>query len=189
MLGNEVKVAFRFTVLTMLVLGIAYPLAVTGFGHAFLHEAAEGGLVSSKGWVVGSRLIGQNFTGNLYFHGRPSAAGNGYDGTASGPSNYAESSQALVARVDGDAAKYRAENPGASVPIDLVTASGSGLDPDISPAAARFQAARVAKARSLPVATVLGLIDRHVRGRQFGVLGEERVNVLLLNLDLDGVNR
>src|SRR6202012_4356742 len=187
MLRNEFKVAIRFTILTTVLLGILYPLAVTAFGHFFLRSQADGGLIVTNGQVTGSQLIGQNFTGDQYFHGRPSAAGNGYDATSSAPSNYAASNQKLISRIDGDVAHYAAEDKGQPVPIDLVTASGSGLDPDISPAAAMFQAARVANARHLPIATVRGLVERRVERRQFGFLGEERVNVLLLNMDLDGI--
>jgi K+-transporting ATPase ATPase C chain len=185
MLRNEFNIAIRFTLLTTVVLGILYPLAVTAIGHVALSHQADGELIVSNGQVTGSRLIGQNFTGDEYFHGRPSAAGNGYDATSSSPSNYAASNQKLISRIDGDVAHYAAENKNQPVPIDLVTASGSGLDPDISPAAAMFQAARVANARHLAVATVRDLIQRHVQPRQFGFLGEERVNVLLLNMDLD----
>jgi potassium-transporting ATPase KdpC subunit len=189
MLRSELKIALRFTVLTTVLLGILYPLAVTGLGHAFLRKQADGSLIVRNGVVVGSPLIGQNFTGARYFHGRPSAAGNGYDATSSGASNFAASNQKLVARVNGDVATYAAENKGTPVPIDLVTASGSGLDPDISPAAALFQVQSVANARHLPVETVRELVQRHVQGRQFGLLGEERVNVLLLNMDLDRMGR
>jgi K+-transporting ATPase ATPase C chain len=185
MLRKEFKVAIRFTILTTLLLGVLYPLAVTAFGHVFLRGHADGALIVTNGQVTGSPLIGQNFTGDLYFHGRPSAAGNGYDATSSGASNLAPSSQKLITRIDGDIAHYAAENDSQPVPIDLVTASGSGLDPDISPAAAMFQAPGVASARHLPLATVRDLVQRHVQGRQFGFLGEERVNVLLLNMDLD----
>jgi potassium-transporting ATPase KdpC subunit len=185
MLRNEVKIAIRFTLLTMVVLGILYPLAVTAFGHFFLRAQADGELIVNHGQVTGSQLIGQNFTGDQYFHGRPSAAGNGYDPTSSGPSNYAASNQKLIARIDGDVTHYAAENKGQPVPIDLVTASGSGLDPDISPAAALFQVDGVAAARHLPAASVRDLVQRHVQKRQFGFLGEERVNVLLLNMELD----
>ena len=179
MLRSQLKIALRFTLLTALLLGVLYPLAVTGFAHAFLRRQADGDL----------SLIGQNFTGDQYFHSRPSAAGNGYDATASGGSNLAQSSQKLVARIQGDVAHYAAENKGQPVPIDLVTASGSGLDPDISPAAASFQVAGVASARHLPLATVQELVERHIQRRQFGFLGEERVNVLLLNRDLDRLGR
>jgi K+-transporting ATPase ATPase C chain len=185
MLRNELKIAIRFTILTTVLLGVLYPLAVTAFGQFFLRSQSDGELIVTNGQVTGSPLIGQNFTGNQYFHGRPSAAGNGYDATSSGGSNLASSSKKLVTRIDGDVANYAAENQGQPVPIDLVTASGSGLDPDISPAAAMFQADTVANARHLPPATVRELVQRHIEGRQFGFLGEERVNVLLLNMDLD----
>jgi K+-transporting ATPase ATPase C chain len=185
MLRNEFKIAIRFTLLTTVVLGILYPLAVTAIGHIALRPQADGELIVTNGQVTGSPLIGQNFTSDLYFHGRPSAAGSGYDATSSGASNYAASNQKLISRIDGDVAKYAAENKDQAVPIDLVTASGSGLDPDISPAAAMFQAASVASARHLPLATMRALVQRHIQGRQFGFLGEERVNVLLLNMDLD----
>jgi K+-transporting ATPase ATPase C chain len=189
MLRNELKIAIRFTLLTTVLLGILYPLAVTAIGHLALPHQADGELIVANGQVTGSRLIGQNFTGDQYFHGRPSAAGNGYDATSSSPSNYAASNQKLISRINGDVAHYAAENKSQPVPIDLVTASGSGLDPDISPAAALFQADRVATARHLPVATVRDLIQQHVQGRQFGFMGEERVNVLLLNMDLDRIAR
>jgi potassium-transporting ATPase KdpC subunit len=188
MLRNELKIAVRFTILTTVVLGILYPLAVTTLAHLTLPHQADGELIVTNGQVTGSRLIGQNFTGDQYFHGRPSAAGNGYDATSSGASNYAASNQKLIARIDGDVARYAAENKSQPVPIDLVTASGSGLDPDISPAAAMFQSVRVANSRHLPPATVQDLVERHVEKRQFGFLGEERVNVLLLNIELDRAN-
>jgi potassium-transporting ATPase KdpC subunit len=187
MLRNEFMIAVRFTLVTAVVLGILYPLAVTGVGHVAFRRQADGNLIVTNGQVTGSRLIGQNFTGDQYFHGRPSAAGNGYDATSSGPSNYAASNQKLLTRIEGDVAHYDAENKGQPVPIDLVTASASGLDPDISPAAAMFQADRVANARHIPVATVRALVERRVERRQFGFMGEERVNVLLLNMDLDGL--
>ncbi len=185
MLRSELKIAIRFTLLTTVLLGILYPLAVTGIGHLAFRRQADGELIVSNGQVTGSALIGQSFTGDQYFHGRPSAAGNGYDATSSGASNFAASSQKLITRIDGDIAQYAKENKNEPVPIDLVTASGSGLDPDISPAAALFQVERVANARHLPVATVRDLVQRSVQRRQFGFLGEERVNVLLLNTDLD----
>ena len=189
MLRNELKIAIRFTLFTTIILGILYPLAVTGIGRLTLRHHADGDLIVRDGQVVGSRLIGQNFSGSAYFYGRPSAAGNGYDATSSGPSNYAASNQKLISRIDGDVAQYAAENKSQPVPIDLVTASGSGLDPDISPAAAMFQVKRVAAARHLPVARVHDLVQGHVQGRQFGFMGEERVNVLLLNLALDGLGK
>ncbi|HTZ60848.1 MAG TPA: potassium-transporting ATPase subunit KdpC [Acidobacteriaceae bacterium] len=185
MLRNELKIALRFTVLTTVILGILYPLAITGIGQVAFPRQANGNLIVANGQIVGSRLIGQSFTGDQYFHGRPSAAGNGYDAASSGPSNYAATSQKLITRIQGDVSHYAAENKTEPVPIDLVTASASGLDPDISPAAALFQAVRVAGSRHLPLTTVLDLVRSHVQGRQFGFLGEERVNVLLLNMDLD----
>jgi K+-transporting ATPase ATPase C chain len=185
MLRGELRIALRFTILTTVLLGVLYPLAVTGFARAFLPKQADGALIVRDGRVIGSPLIGQSFSGARYFHGRPSAAGNGYDATSSGASNFAASNQKLVTRIDGDVASYAAENKSVPVPIDLVTASASGLDPDISPAAALFQVESVAGSRHLPVATVRELVQRHVQGRQFGFLGEERVNVLLLNMDLD----
>jgi K+-transporting ATPase ATPase C chain len=190
MLRNELKIAIRFTLLTTVLLGILYPLVVTGMGRLGLRHHADGDLIVTNGQVTGSALIGQNFTGDLYFHGRPSAAGNnGYDATSSSPSNFAPSNQKLISRIDGDVAHYAAENKNQPAPIDLVTASGSGLDPDISPAAALYQAPRIAEARHLPLATVRDLVQRRVQGRQFGFLGEERVNVLLLNMDLDRLGR
>jgi K+-transporting ATPase ATPase C chain len=185
MLRSELKIAIRFTLLTTVLLGILYPLAVTGIGHLAFRRQADGQLIVSNGQVTGSALIGQSFSGDQYFHGRPSAAGNGYDATSSGASNLAASSQKLITRIDGDVAQYAKKSNGQAVPIDLVTASGSGLDPDISPAAALFQVGRVAIARHLPVATVRELVQRSVQRRQFGFLGEERVNVLMLNTDLD----
>jgi K+-transporting ATPase ATPase C chain len=179
MLRKELIIATRFTIVTTILLGILYPLTITGFAHAFLPRKADGDLT----------LIGQNFSSDQYFHGRPSAAGNGYDGTSSGGSNFAQTSQKLVTRINGDVATYAAQNKSVPVPIDLVTASGSGLDPDISPAAAMFQAPRVAAVRHLPVATVEDLVRRHIEPRQLGFLGEERVNVLLLNKDLDRLGK
>ena len=185
MLRSELKIAIGFTLLTTVLLGVLYPLAVTGLGHLALRPQADGELIVMDGQIKGSQLIGQNFSTDQYFHGRPSAAGNGYDATTSGPSNYSASNQKLITRIDGDVAHYATENKSQPVPIDLVTASGSGLDPDISPAAAMFQANGVANARHLPLAAVEELVQHHVQRRQFGFLGEERVNVLQLNMDLD----
>jgi K+-transporting ATPase ATPase C chain len=189
MLRSELKIAIRFTLLTTVILGILYPLAVTGIGQLAFDRQADGELIVSNGQVAGSALIGQSFTGDQYFRGRPSAAGNGYDATSSGASNFAASNQKLITRIDGDVAQYAKENTSGPVPIDLVTASGSGLDPDISPAAALFQVERVAQARHLPVAIVRDLVQGSVQHRQFGFLGEERVNVLLLNMGLDRLTR
>jgi K+-transporting ATPase ATPase C chain len=185
MIGNSLKIAIRFTLITVVLLGIVYPLVMTGFAQIFLKNQANGELIGSNGKIIGSELIGQNFTSNKYFHSRPSEAGNGYDGTASGGSNLAQSSQKLVTRIQGDVEKASKDNPSQPVPIDLVTASGSGLDPDITPAAALYQADRVAQSRKLSDSDVVKLVNEHITPRQFGFLGEPRVNVLKLNLALD----
>lgn len=185
MLRDELKVSIRFTIVTTIVLGILYPLVVTAIGHLALRRQANGSLIVRDGQVIGSTLIGQNFTSDRYFHGRPSAAGNGYDASSSGASNYGPTNQKLITRINTDVAHYEATNPGEPVPIDLVTASASGLDSDISPAAALFQVPRVAQARHLSPDSVRSLVLAHVQGRQFGVLGEPRVNVLELNMALD----
>jgi K+-transporting ATPase ATPase C chain len=158
---------------------------VTGLAQVLFHDKANGQLLYKNGELVGSRIIGQPFSAPQYFHSRPSAAGNGYDAANSGGSNYAPTNKKLIDRVAGDVAASQVDHPGADVPIDLVTTSGSGLDPDITPAAAEFQVARVARERHLPVDTVRRLVAQHTQGRQLGFLGEPRVNVLLLNLDLD----
>jgi potassium-transporting ATPase KdpC subunit len=171
-----------FTVL----LGLAYPLAVTGVAQAAFPGQAAGSLVHDAGGkVVGSVLIGQNFAKPEYFHGRPSAAGNGYDATASSGSNMGPLYDKLITREKTDAAALRKENPGAAIPADAVTTSGSGLDPDISPANARFQAPRVAKARHAPESEVLALIETSVAKPTLGFIGQPRVNVLALNRALD----
>jgi K+-transporting ATPase ATPase C chain len=172
-----------FTLLT----GIVYPLAMTGIGQAAFKRQADGSPVVRDGVVIGSSLIGQQFTSPAYFWGRPSAAGEGYDARASSGSNLGPSSQALADRLKADAKRYGVA-PG-EIPPDLLTASASGLDPHISPAAARFQLARVAKARRLKEDIVLGLIDAHVETPSLGIIGESRVNVLELNLALDELGR
>ena len=177
--------SIRFTLVTALLLGLGYPLLVTGIARVFFPHQAAGSLILKNGQIVGSELLAQSFTSDKYFHPRPSAAGNGYDATASGGSNLAQSSKALVDRIQGSIDKLAAENPGHPVPIDLVTTSASGLDPDITPDAAFFQASRVAKARSISEDRIRQLITQHITGRQLGLLGEPRVNVLALNLDLD----
>ncbi len=173
------------TIATTILLGIIYPLIVTGLSQVLFRNKANGQLIEANGKIVGSRIIGQAFSSPGYFHSRPSAAGNGYDATASNGSQYGPTNQKLVDRVKGDVAAAQAENPGTPVPIDLVTASASGLDPEISPAAAAFQLPRVAKARGISDTQLRGLVARHTEGRQLGFLGEPRVNVLELNLDLD----
>ena len=176
--------ACLMTLVTTVLLGGVYPLVVTGLARIF-PDHAEGQLIRKNGVVVGSRILAQPFTGAGYFHPRPSAAGNGYDPLNSGGSNLGPTNQKLVDRVKADAAVLQAENPGVPVPVDLVTTSGSGLDPHISPAGAAFQAPRVARARGISEGELLGLVREHSEGRQFGFLGEPRVNVLELNLALD----
>ena len=182
------KTSILFTIVTTVLLGLGYPLFVTGVAAMIFPHKAAGSLIKLKdGTVVGSELIAQSFTSDKYFHPRPSAAGNGYDATASGGSNLAQSNKTLVTRIQGDIDKLAAQNPGKPVPIDLVTTSASGLDPDITPDAAFYQASRVAKARNLSEDSVRKLIDQHITSRQLGLLGEPRVNVLDLNLALDGL--
>jgi K+-transporting ATPase ATPase C chain len=179
------KTSIRFTLVTTLLLGLAYPLALTGIASVLFPHQAAGSLILKDGHVVGSALLAQSFTSDRYFHPRPSAAGNGYDATSSGGSNLAQSNQKLVQRIQGDIDKLSAQNQGKPVPIDLVTTSGSGLDPDITPDAAYYQVHRVAQARHLSDDAVNGLVTAHVTKRTLGLLGEPRVNVLELNLDLD----
>lgn len=177
--------AILFTFVTTVLFGVLYPLAVTGLGQALFPDKADGQLIKINGQVVGSRIIGQNFNSTGYFHSRPSNAGAGYDATSSSGSNYGPTNKLLIDRVHGDVEKLRAENSTRAVPVDLVTASGSGLDPDISPAAAEFQIPRVALERKVSEAELRVLVRTHTLGRQLGFLGEARVNVLELNLDLD----
>lgn len=177
--------AILMTIATTIILGVIYPLVVTGLAQALFHDKANGQLIMKDGKVVGSRIIGQPFTVDRYFHSRPSNAGNGYDAANSGASNLGPTNHALIDRVNASVAQLKAENPNQPVPIDMVTSSGSGLDPDITPAAAEFQVPRVAKARGLSESQVRSLISKHTQDRQFGFLGEARVNVLELNLDLD----
>jgi len=186
-MNKNLMIAIRFTIVTTIMFGLGYPLVVTGLSQWFFPKQANGSLIEKNGQVVGSHLIGQAFSSDKYFHSRPSNAGNGYDPTASGGSNLAPTNQALVTRVEQDVAKWQQESPGTPVPADLVTSSGSGLDPDISPASAEFQVARVAKARGMSAEQVRQIVAKHTLPRQFGILGEPRVNVLELNLDLDAV--
>jgi len=179
------RTSILYTVITTVLFGIGYPLFVTLLAGALFPHKAAGSLILRDGQVIGSQLIAQSFTSDRYFHPRLSAAGNGYDATSSGGSNLAQSNAKLVQRIQGDIDKLTAANPGKPVPIDLVTTSGSGLDPDISPDGAFYQAPRVAKARGLSEHRVHTLIQKHITGRQLGFLGEPRVNVLELNLDLD----
>jgi len=181
------NIAVRYTLITTILLGVVYPLLITGLAQLTMRDKANGSLIVRNGQVIGSSLIGQGFSGPGYFHSRPSAAGNGYDATSSGGSNLAQSNKALVARIDGDVANWHKLNPDAKgeVPIGLVTTSASGLDPDISPEGALWQAPMVAAARHLPEETVRALVRSHIRNRQLGFLGEPRVNVLELNLALD----
>ena len=199
--SNPFRPALVLLVALTAVTGLAYPLAVTGLAGAIFPAEAAGSLIERDGRIVGSALIGQSFTGAGFFHGRPSAttAPDPADAATTVPapynaansmgSNLGPTSAALAERVRGDLARLREENPGRPVPVDLVTASGSGLDPDISPEAALFQVPRVARARNLPEDTLRGLVAAQVRGRTLGLLGEPRVNVLALNLALDDLAR
>ena len=185
---SELRPAVLITVLLTIVTGLIYPLVVTGLASVLFPYRAGGSLIVRNGSVIGSELIGQNFSGVRYFHSRPSAAGDkGYDPLSSGGSNLEPIDRRLVDRVQRTAAELRAENPAAPIPVDLVTTSGSGLDPHITPAAAAFQVARVARARGVPEAQIRALVHRSTEGRQLGVLGEARVNVLRLNLALDAL--
>ena len=186
---NMFGVAIRFTIATTILLGVLYPLAVTGLAQLMMRDKADGQLLSRDGKVIGSKLIGQSFVSDAYFHGRPSAAGNGYDGTSSGSSNLGPTSKKLIDRINNDVAVNEKLSPNVPVPIDLVTMSGSGLDPDISPASAFYQVPRVAAVRHLPEDTLRAMVRSHIQHRQFGVLGEPRVNVLELNLALDGLSK
>lgn len=182
---KNVITAVLMTVATTILLGIIYPLVVTGIAQLMFPRQANGQLIHKDETILGSSIIGQGFSGAGYFHSRPSSAGNGYDAANSNGSQLGPTNQKLIDRVKSDVAAAQAENPGALVPIDLVTSSASGLDPHITPAAAEFQLSRVAKERGTTVDRLRALLTKHTEGRQLGFLGEARVNVLELNLDLD----
>ncbi|MDO7843191.1 potassium-transporting ATPase subunit KdpC [Sphingomonas immobilis] len=182
---SALRPAIVMTILFALLLGLAYPLALTGIGQAVFPKQANGSLISEKGKVIGSDVVGQAFTSERYFHTRSSAAGKGYDGLASSGSNLGPTAQPLADRVKADVAAAHASAPGTIVPADLVTASASGLDPDLSPEAALFQVPRVAKVRGLPVEKVRALVMNTIQHPMLGFVGEERVNVLALNRALD----
>jgi K+-transporting ATPase ATPase C chain len=185
---KNLKISILMTIVTTLLLGVIYPGVVTALAQLIFPRQANGNLIDVNGKIVGSRLIGQAFSSPGYFRSRPSAAGNGYDAGNSGGSNLGPTNKMLVDRVNGDVQKLQAENPNMPVPMDLVTTSGSGLDPHISPEAAAFQTPRVARERNMSESDVARLVSQHTEGRQLGFLGEPRINVLELNLDLDTVH-
>jgi K+-transporting ATPase ATPase C chain len=182
---KNLLISLWFTLVTTVIFGLLYPLVVTGLSQVLFPDRANGQLIKRNGKIVGSRIIGQAFTGPGYFHSRPSNAGAGYDPTSSGGSYLGPTNKALIERVKGDVQKLQTENPEAPIPVDLVTSSGSGLDSDVSPAAAEFQIARVAHSRGMKEADVRTLVEKHTKDRDLGFLGEARVNVLELNLELD----
>jgi len=184
---QHIRPAVMMILVMTLITGLLYPLGFTALAGAIFPRQAAGSLVTVDGKVIGSELIGQQFASDKYFHGRPSVAGNGYDAANSSGSNFSPTAKKLKDRIAADAAKLRAENPSMPVPDDLVTASASGLDPDITPTGALFQVPRIAKARSLPESQIQALVQSHTQDRLFGLLGEPHVNVLKLNLALDAM--
>ncbi|HEX6803811.1 MAG TPA: potassium-transporting ATPase subunit KdpC [Terriglobales bacterium] len=182
---KNLGISIAMTVVTTVLLGLIYPLVVTGLAQMIFPRQANGQLILKNGKVIGSSVIGQEFSGPGYFHSRPSAAGNGYDAANSGGSNLGPTNQKLLDRVTADVARAQAENPDMPIPVDMVTTSASGLDPHITPANAEFQLPRVAKARGISVEQLQAVVSKYTEGRQFGILGEPRVNLLELNLDLD----
>jgi K+-transporting ATPase ATPase C chain len=185
---QNLRIAILITLVTTVIFGLIYPLAVTGLAQLLFPKQANGSLIVKNGQVVGSQLLGQTFSSPSYFRSRPSNAGTGYNASQSSGSQLGPTNRQLIDRVKGDVAKLRAENPAAAIPVDLVTGSGSGLDPEISPAAAEFQIPRVAHERNVSEAEVRSLVAKHTLGRQFGFLGEPRVRVLELNMDLDATH-
>lgn len=182
---KNLRISILMTIATTILVGIVYPLVVTGLAHLIFPNKANGQLIVKDGTVVGSSIIGQGFSGAAYFHSRPSATSVPYDASNSGGSNFGPTNEKLIDRVKGDVVTAQADNPGTPVPVDLVTTSASGFDPHITPAAAEFQLARIAKERGIATDELRTLVAKHTEGRQLGFLGEARVNVLELNLDLD----
>jgi K+-transporting ATPase ATPase C chain len=185
---KNLMISIWMALATTIIFGLIYPLAVTGLAQVIFPDRANGQLIRRDGKIVGSKIIGQAFAGASYFHSRPSYAGNGYDAGQSSGSNLGPTNKTLIDRVNSDVQKLQAENPGTPVPVDLVTSSGSGLDPEISPAAAEFQIRRVARARGMSEQDVRTVVAKHTLQRDLGFLGEPRVNVLGLNLDLDAAH-
>jgi K+-transporting ATPase ATPase C chain len=177
--------AFLMTITTTILLGVIYPLVITAVAQVLFKDKANGQIRYRNGEAIGSRIIGQPFTSGKYFHSRPSAAGNGYDAANSGGTNFAPTNQKLIERIRTDASTLNQENPTQPIPVDLITTSASGLDPEISPAAAEFQIPRIARERGMSESAIRDLVQKHTYQRDFGLLGEPRVNVLELNLALD----